>query len=155
MVMYRPFLHYVSNSFHNQGIDKRSYACAAACISVARNVVHITASLYRKGLLNGSYWFVMYTTYFAILSLVFFVLENPDLSTVKDGILKDALEGKTTLAMLAKKSMAADRCAQSLNVSDQDVSETTSKFIFADYTHRVFSNNFRRSSKIAKVQPIM
>lgn len=117
MVMYRPFLHYVSNSFQAQGIDKRSYACAAACVSVSRNVVHITTGMYQKGLLNGSYWFVMYTTYFAILSLVFFVLENPDLSTAKDGILKDALEGKTTLGALAKKSMAADRCAQSLTVS--------------------------------------
>lgn len=59
----------------------------------------------------------MYTTYFAILSLVFFVLENPDSSTTKDGILKDAMEGKNTLAGLAKKSMAADRCSQSLTVS--------------------------------------
>lgn len=119
MVMYRPFLHYVSNSFQARGIDKRSYACAAACVSVSRNVVHITTGMYQKGLLNGSYWFVMYTTYFSILSLVFFVLENPDLSTAKDGILKDALEGKTTLAALAKKSMAADRCAQSLTVSSK------------------------------------
>lgn len=117
MSMYRPFLHYVSNGFQSQGIDKRSYACAAACVSVARNIVHITAGMYKKGLLNGSYWFVMYTTYFAILSLVFFVLENPDSPSAKDSVLKDALEGKNTLAGLAKKSMAADRCAQSLNVS--------------------------------------
>lgn len=58
----------------------------------------------------------MYTTYFAILSLIFYVLENPDSPTAKDGVLKDALEGKNTLAGLAKKSMAADRCSQSLNV---------------------------------------
>ncbi|KAL1965391.1 hypothetical protein VTN77DRAFT_5828 [Rasamsonia byssochlamydoides] len=115
MSMYRPFLHYVSNGFQAQGIDKRSYACAAACVSVARNVVHITAGMYKKGLLNGSYWFTMYTTYFAILSLVFFVLENPDSPSAKDSVLKDALEGKNTLNGLAKKSMAADRCAQSLN----------------------------------------
>ncbi|KAL1979176.1 hypothetical protein VTN96DRAFT_6594 [Rasamsonia emersonii] len=115
MSMYRPFLHYVSNGFQSQGIDKRSYACAAACVSVARNTVHITAGMYKKGLLNGSYWFTMYTTYFAILSLVFFVLENPDSPSAKDSVLKDALEGKNTLAGLAKKSMAADRCAQSLN----------------------------------------
>lgn len=58
----------------------------------------------------------MYTTYFAILSLIFFVLENPDSPTAKDGVLKDAMEGKNTLAGLAKKSLAADRCSQSLNV---------------------------------------
>ncbi|PGH18110.1 hypothetical protein AJ79_00738 [Helicocarpus griseus UAMH5409] len=115
MVMYRPFLHYVTGNAQERKIDKRSFACAAACVSVARNVVHITAGMKEKKLLNGSYWFTMYTTYFAVLSLVFFILENPESATVKDGILKDALEGKNALAGLAKNSMAADRCAQSLN----------------------------------------
>ncbi|KAJ5668739.1 hypothetical protein N7462_009809 [Penicillium macrosclerotiorum] len=115
MVMYRPFLHYVSSGSQARGVDKRSYACAAACVSVSRNIVHITTGMHKRGLLNGSFWFTMYTTYFAILSLIFFVVENPDSPTAKDGVLKDAMEGKTTLAGLAKKSMAADRCSQSLN----------------------------------------
>lgn len=109
-VMYRPFLHAVSKGFQSQGIDKRSYACAAACVSVSRSIVHITSNLYKKGLLNGSYWFGTYTTYFAVLTLVFCLLENPDLPT--GGILKDALEGKETLVGLAKNSMAAERCAR-------------------------------------------
>ncbi|KAJ5105834.1 hypothetical protein NUU61_003181, partial [Penicillium alfredii] len=114
MVMYRPFLHYVSGGSQARGVDKRSYACAAACVSVSRNIVHITTGMQKRGLLNGSFWFTMYTTYFAILSLIFFVIENPDSPTAKDGVLKDAMEGKNTLAGLAKKSMAADRCSQSL-----------------------------------------
>ena len=57
----------------------------------------------------------MYTTYFAILSLLYFVLENPESTTSKD-ILKDAMEGRDTLAKLAKRSMAADRCTSSLTV---------------------------------------
>ncbi|KAJ5577584.1 uncharacterized protein N7459_006548 [Penicillium hispanicum] len=115
MVMYRPFLHYVTGGSQACGVDKRSYACAAACVSVSRNIVHITTGMHKRGLLNGSFWFTMYTTYFAILSLIFFVVENPDSPTAKDGVLKDAMEGKNTLAGLAKKSMAADRCSQSLN----------------------------------------
>ncbi|KAJ5795645.1 transcriptional regulator family: Fungal Specific TF [Penicillium psychrosexuale] len=115
MVMYRPFLHYVTGGSQARGVDKRSYACAAACVSVSRNIVHITTGMQKRGLLNGSFWFTMYTTYFAILSLIFFVLENPDSPTAKDGVLKDAMEGKNTLAGLAKKSLAADRCSQSLN----------------------------------------
>lgn len=114
--MYRPFLHYVSGGSQARGVDKRSYACAAACVSVSRNIVHITTGMHKRGLLNGSFWFTMYTTYFAILSLIFFVVENPDSPTAKDGVLKDAMEGKNTLAGLAKKSMAADRCSQSLTV---------------------------------------
>jgi len=116
MMMYRPFIHYVSQACQTRNVDKRSFACAAACVSVARNIVHITTEMKRRGLLVGAYWFVMYTTYFAILSLVFFVLENPDSPTGKD-ILKDAMEGRDTLASLAKRSMAADRCTVSLAVS--------------------------------------
>ncbi|KAJ9192023.1 transcriptional regulator family: Fungal Specific TF [Paecilomyces variotii] len=127
IVMYRPFLHYVSSGIQSRGIDKRSYACAAACVSVSRNVVHITAGMYKRGFLNGSFWFTMYTTYFAILSLIFFVLENPDSPTAKDGVLKDALEGKNTLAGLAKKSMAADRCSQSLNCLFKNLPEKLKK----------------------------
>jgi len=116
MMLYRPFLHYVAGGCQQAGIDKRSYACAAAGVSVSRNIVHITAEMKRRGLLIGAFWFTMYTTYFAILSLIFFVLENPDSPTGRD-ILKDAMEGKDTLAGLAKRSMAADRCSQSLAVS--------------------------------------
>ncbi|KIW73953.1 hypothetical protein PV04_02027 [Phialophora macrospora] len=113
MMVYRPFVHYVSQACQARNVDKRSFACAAACISVARNIVHIMSEMKRRGLLVGSYWFFMYTTYFAILSLVFFVIENPN-NSASNEILKDALEGRDTLASLAKRSMAADRCTVSL-----------------------------------------
>ena len=115
MFLYRPFLHYISPTEKARGVDKRSYACAAACVSVSRNIVHITGEMKKRGLLVGSYWFYMYTTFFAILSLIFFVLENPQSSTSKD-ILRDAHEGKETLASLAQRSMAADRCSKVLVV---------------------------------------
>lgn len=74
----------------------------------------------RQKLLIGAYWFTMYTTYFAILSLVFFALENPDTPTTQ-AILRDANEGKETLAQLAKRSMAADRCTATLSVSSHTI----------------------------------
>ena len=114
-MLYRPFLHYVSGTSRKRGIDKRSYACAAACVNISRNVVHITTEMSKGGLLIGAYWFVMYTTFFAILSLLFFVLENPE-SSISDELLKDAREGKDTLAGLAQRSMAADRCDKTLQV---------------------------------------
>jgi hypothetical protein len=116
MFLYRPFLHYVSKSNQNPHADKRSYACAAACVSVSRNVIHITQEMSRRGLLIGSFWFVMYTTFLAIVSLVFFALENPDSKSSED-IIQDAITGKEILAKLAKGSMAADRCTQTLKVS--------------------------------------
>jgi hypothetical protein len=115
MILYRPFLHYISQKVQAKSVDKRYYACAAACVSVSRNIIHVASEMKRRGLLNGSYWFYMYTTFFAVLSLVFFVIENPSSTTAKE-ILRDANEGRDTLASLAKRSMAADRCTQTLAV---------------------------------------
>lgn len=116
MFLYRPFLHYISKSSQRIHIDKRSYACAAACVSVSRNVIHITQEMSRRGLLIGSFWFTMYTTFLAIMALVFFALENPDSKSSED-VMEDARTGKEILAKLAKGSMAADRCTQTLSVS--------------------------------------
>ncbi|RMZ77350.1 hypothetical protein DV737_g4415, partial [Chaetothyriales sp. CBS 132003] len=113
MMMYRPFILYVSQSCQAGRVDRRSFAYAAACVSVARNIVHITSEMKRRGLLSGAYWFVIYTTYFAIVALVYFVLENSTNPTSEE-ILKDALEGRETLASLAKRNLAADRCTTSL-----------------------------------------
>lgn len=115
MTLYRPFLHYVSQKYSSKAIDDRSYACAAACISVSRNIVHITTEMKRRGLLVGTYWFAMYTTLFAIIALVFFVLENPDKPGSRE-ILADAHDGNDALRGLAKTSQAADRCSVALTV---------------------------------------
>lgn len=115
LLLYRPFLHYVSLSYKNKPVDQRAFACASACISVSRNIIHITAEMKRRGLLIGAYWFSMYTTFFAIISILYFVLENPDSLTSAE-LFRDALEGKQVLAYFAKRSLAADRCTATLNV---------------------------------------
>lgn len=112
MFLYQPFLHYASD-LQSNNINTKPYACAAACVDVSRNIVHVTGDMKRRGLLIS--WFYMYTTFFAIMTLIFFVLENPSSSTSAD-ILRDAYEGKDTLASLAKRSMAADRCTITLAV---------------------------------------
>ncbi|PBP28638.1 hypothetical protein BUE80_DR000246 [Diplocarpon rosae] len=115
MMLYRPFLHYVSaKECPGRIIDERSYACGAACVSVSRNIVHITTEMKRRGLLGGAYWFTMYTTFFAIITLAYFVLENPDKAGSPE-ILADANNGKDALQDLAKRSQAADRCSMTLS----------------------------------------
>lgn len=118
MMLYRPFLHYISGKCQTGKClaDNRSYACATAGISVSRNIVHITVQMKRRGVLIGAYWFTMYTTFFAILSLAYFVTENPD-NPGSEEIFKDALAGKDALQGLARRSQAADRCNTALNVS--------------------------------------
>jgi hypothetical protein len=114
LLLYRPFLHYVSSTYKDNTTDQRAFACASACVSVSRNIIHITSEMRRRGLLAGAYWFSMYTTFFAIVSILYFVLENPNSPTSLE-LLRDAAEGKEVLAFFAKRSMAADRCSSALN----------------------------------------
>lgn len=126
MMLYRPFLHYVSQTCHSRVVDKRSYACAAACVSVSRNIIHIAIEMKKRRLLIGAYWFTMYTTFFAILSLVFYALENPENNASQD-VLRVAKEGKDTLEALAKRSMAADRCTATLAALFEQLPERFSR----------------------------
>lgn len=77
--------------------------------------MHITTEMKKRGLLVGAYWFTMYTTFFAILSLVYFVLNNPDKPGSPE-ILAEANDGKEALKGLARRSQAADRCSMALGV---------------------------------------
>lgn len=115
VMLYRPFLHFVAMEKRSKPVDQRAYACAASYVNVSRNIIHIMTQMKQRGLLNGAFWFVMYTSFFAILSLVYFAAENPDNATMQ-AVMKDALEGRQTLASLATRSMAADRCTATLNV---------------------------------------
>ena len=117
LLLYRPFLHYVSQTNRDKSsVDQRAFACASACVSVSRNIIHIMAEMKRKDLLIGAYWFSMYTTFFAIMTLLYFVLEHPDSPTSHE-LFKDAMEGKQLLDDFAKRSLAADRCSATLKVS--------------------------------------
>ena len=109
--MYRPFLHFASSSFQAESIDQRSYLCAAACVSTARKIIQTVRDMHHQGLLNGSYWFPTHVTYFAVLTLIYFILENSEGPRVKLNDLEAALEGKAVLEALAKSSLAIERCS--------------------------------------------
>jgi hypothetical protein len=149
MMLYRPFLHYVQQkSCSGKPIDERSYACAAAGVSVSRNIVHITTEMKKRGLLVGAYWFTMYTTFFAILSLVFFVLNNPDKPGSQE-ILAEANDGKDALKGLARRSQAADRCSIALGVRKSLLFFHTTKY--ANFYFRVYSSSCLRGYKRTKL----
>jgi hypothetical protein len=66
----------------------------------------------------------MYTSFFAIVSVLYYVLENPNSPTSHE-LFREALEGKEVLAHFAKTSMAADRCTATLNVGANHIPITT------------------------------
>jgi hypothetical protein len=116
LVLYRPFLHYISYSKTENPTNGQCYAYAAACVDVGRNVIHNAREMKKQNILAGPYWFSIYTTFCATLSLVFYVWENADdLGTLQT--LKDAEYGRDILVKLAYKSMAAARHSETLAVS--------------------------------------
>ncbi|KAI1861344.1 uncharacterized protein JN550_010874 [Neoarthrinium moseri] len=124
MVLYRPFLHAVSSrTTADKKPDDRSYALGAAGINVARNIVHIGIEMRKQVSLVGPYWFTLFTEFFAIITLVFYVLENENKPGTAE-ILADAVAGRDMISKLARRSVAADRISNALEVLFDQLPET-------------------------------
>lgn len=114
-MLYRPFLHYISPRLcGGRVVDDRDYACAAAGISVSRNIIHIAMEIKNQALVVGPFWSMLYTQFFAILTLVFYVLENPEKPGTAE-IFADATAGREMIIKMAQRSFAADRIRKSLD----------------------------------------
>ncbi|KAI0118611.1 hypothetical protein GGR51DRAFT_554299 [Nemania sp. FL0031] len=151
MVLYRPFLHYVSPRFcAGKDISERAYACGAAYITVARNIVHIGTEMRKQVSLVGPYWFTLFSEFFAIISLVFFVLENQDKPGSKE-ILSDAIAGKNMIGELAAKSMVADRISSALETLFDQLPEKLKEF----EAQSIPSKKRPRSGLKADVSPLV
>lgn len=123
-MLYRPFLHYISPRLPaGQVVDDRYYACAAAGISVSRNIIHIALEIQNQALVIGPFWSLLYTEFFAILTLVFYTLENPDKQGSAE-VYADANAGREMIAKMAPRSFAADRINSSLSTLWENLPES-------------------------------
>lgn len=114
MLLYRPFIHYCSPRLtKGKNFDQRAFHCAASAINISRNIIHIGTEIRKQGVLIGPYWFILYTQLFAILSLVFYVLENPNKAGAYE-ILADATTGREMIASISKRSYAAEKVSHLL-----------------------------------------
>ncbi|KAF2178942.1 hypothetical protein K469DRAFT_323663 [Zopfia rhizophila CBS 207.26] len=122
MVLYRPFLHYLSGSLQSQERNTHAKACVRACLQVSQKIVDIMEQMASKHGLIDSHWFTMYTTYFAVLNLLYIFHKSPA-SGLRDSIARDALKGRDVLARFGKRSLAAARCVRSLAGLFQELPE--------------------------------
>jgi hypothetical protein len=117
LMLYRPFLQFYSRQASSDDtIDERHLAFATAGINVCRNIIHIGLEIRRQAVLIGPYWFITYTQFLAILSVVLYVLHNPDMPGASE-LFSDAQLGKDCISSLTQRSLAADRVTFALNVS--------------------------------------
>lgn len=139
IVLYRPFIHYCSPKF--KGDEKARYS-ALNCIRVSRTAMHIAHDLVSKKLLNGAYWFSIYTIFFSVACLVYYVHENPRDSDAYE-IRRDAELGKNALTSLKDSSMSAQRTYNLLNTLFEQLNRRTAKI---QVNHNVASNNSQMSN---------
>jgi len=130
MILYRPFLHHISGCGTKQPEITRSYPYAVACVKANRNIVRIMKDMENRAILSGPYWFTIYSTFFATISLVFHVWDNIHDDRALES-LKYAESGRDMLLILAYRNMAAARCAATLSVSISfEASSTNGVFMY-------------------------
>lgn len=123
IVLYRPFIHYCSPKFKG---DEKARVSALNCIGVSRRAMYLARELTSQKLLNGAYWFSIYTIFFSVACLVFYVHENPSDPEALD-IRRDAELGKNALTSLKDSSMAAQRTYNLLNTLFEQLNRRTAK----------------------------
>ncbi|AAS53050.2 AER370Wp [Eremothecium gossypii ATCC 10895] len=113
LILYRPFINYLSRSNSSSTNSTLSVQRAKNCISVARTVISLAAEMFDKGMLVGTSWFSIYTIFFSVTGLNYYVREVTP--TYKQAIAeyKQILEsvelGTDILSKLKTTSVAAGR----------------------------------------------
>lgn len=126
IVLYRPFIHYCSPRFGIHTGDERPKLYARKCINVARRVMYLANDLVAKNMLHGAYWYSIYTIFFSVASLVYYVHENAmDGDTY--GIRLDAEMGKNALKKFKESSQSAQRTYDILNFMFDQLNKSTAK----------------------------
>lgn len=134
IMLYRPFIHFISHGNDSRATDPRSLIRGRNCIKVARSVVKLANKMIDQNLLVGTYWFSMYTIFFSIACLIYYyhfvhsshngndynsqtnyagVLFDDDLNL--EMIKKDIEIGKKVLDTLKDNSEASSRIYNMLN----------------------------------------
>ncbi|KAK5652920.1 hypothetical protein OQA88_9399 [Cercophora sp. LCS_1] len=115
MMLYRPFLRRPPpQGASDQALTEVTHARQATGISVCRNIIHIGLEIRKQRVLIGPHWFMMYTEFLAVVSLVLYVLNNPSGPACSE-ILADAQLGRAAIQDLTQRSLPADRMAVALD----------------------------------------
>lgn len=113
IMLYRPFIHYVKIA-KETGSTSSSYQLEKGwkCIEISKQIVYLAQEMINKKLLNGSYWFSIYTIFFAVACLVYYFLE---VDKSNEEINQTIELGKQILSVLKQRSVSAQRIYNLLN----------------------------------------
>lgn len=109
LFLYRPFMHYFSCKELKDPSDFRAYTTAIAGLNASWSIIRIASEL-KDDLLNGGHWFVMYSIFFAVYSLLYYALES-SFDDKTPAIFEAADQGRQILDSLRDYSLVAERCS--------------------------------------------
>lgn len=152
IILYRPFIHYVSHKYSSSSPDALSVQRARHCISVSRAVVTLAQDMLNKSLITGSYWYASYTIFYSVAGLLFYTHEAEpyDKESAREyyDILKDAEIGRNLLMKLKDTSMAANRTYNILNKLFEKLNTRTIQLLnpWEGRTAQTLTSNFPSES---------
>lgn len=159
IVLYRPFIHYIAQDSERIG-ESWMIEKAMNCINVARVVVKLAEDMIKRGILSGAYWFSVYTIFFSIACLVYYVHFAPEASinpltiineqmtpAYKEylAIKKDAENGKRVLDALKDTSLAARRTYNILNALFEQLNRRTAGSASSSVRNEDLNEKFKNS----------
>lgn len=115
IVLYRPFLHYLSRKNSDDRFNIRGYECASACVRASMQAIWIVETINSNGILHEAFWFYTYLLGFAASILSYFVTCSARTATVEESSAS-VYKAKKMLRLLAKHNLMAKRCLESLDM---------------------------------------
>jgi hypothetical protein len=116
MVLYRPFIHHIAKKKSDVDFDVRAFACASSCINAALQVVWLDDALEAQGILLGSRWLILFSTFLAVVCLLMFVLSNAE-DPMADKCLYFVSRGFDIISRFAQSNNSAKIYVDCLAVS--------------------------------------
>ncbi|KAL6948681.1 hypothetical protein ACO0QE_001154 [Hanseniaspora vineae] len=137
ILLYRPFIHYLTfknskNRYHLKP-DELSIKRADNCLEVAQTVITLAKEMMDNHLLSGNYWFSVYTIFFSVAGLIFYIHEFVPTNEMEIAKYKKCVQlskiGKDILDVLKNSSMAASRTYNILNILFESLNKKTKTFM--------------------------
>ncbi|KAH8802477.1 fungal-specific transcription factor domain-containing protein [Xylogone sp. PMI_703] len=114
LMLYRPFLHYLSRSREDgTNISDNNYsAYAMACIRASHNIIHLSEDMWKRGFVIGTKWMATNIMIGAIFTLIYVFLDGGG----TENIIQDVIIGNRILEKLGRYHPGAERCRTILAV---------------------------------------
>lgn len=115
LLLYRPFLHFLTRTRGENSPDPRHLRCASSCVKISRLAISRSDEMLAQGYLAPAAWQSVYTVFLSSVILIVF-LANQRGSNEYEAIQEETRCGIRILANTSCQDMGSRRCLDVLRV---------------------------------------